>query len=121
MLARWGDTKVLEWALAEGCSRGDDPWIPCYVFAVSPLPAAGAEITRLFGRPDATAAAFIVDGLASSARTDRLELVRAALSRFPSSSKLQDAARRALSALEQQGDSGAEALLATLPDEPDDD
>ena len=98
--------------------RAGAAWAAGQALAVSPVPHA--ELTAIVEQGDVAIASILLSGLSASKRDDRLELVEAALTKFPEDKSVLRVARETLRTLEVQKVAGASSLLESLPASSDD-
>ncbi|MEO8502545.1 MAG: hypothetical protein ABI609_01480 [Acidobacteriota bacterium] len=112
-LARWGDPEALGWALSKVRQHGDALDVALRAITVSPLPHA--ELADVVDHSDKTTVELLLGELPGCSRDDRLELVEAALARFPGDKDVLHMARSTLRALVRDGVPAASSLLESLP------
>jgi hypothetical protein len=115
VLAKTGDSNVVNWAREYVKKPGEGAWLGYYVFAQSPLPAADTLAREVIKRGDSEGLIWLVQGYEDSKRTDRLERLQEITKIKTKSHKLIFWLRRTLGDWAHHGDTQAESLLSQLP------
>jgi hypothetical protein len=115
LLARMGETDVLNWAKDFIRQPGERQWVGYYVLACSPLPQAEELARKVIQGGDSESLIWLVQGYDESKRPHQIDRVKDIIALKNKSRKLIFWLRRTLGDWAHQGDEQAKQFLDQLP------